>query len=238
MIPSIIKTDDPYVVLIDNIVPKSFCDQVISISEQNGINNHPGKVINNTSTEQYSDPDYRRCYDMRLTKGGPMENIRSKLEKYFLGAIEIYNKNILTLPRECEFEAIRVHKYPNGGFFRPHVDARYPKDMDNRGYGMYRILTVILYLKDCESGHTAFHNQKMAIPPQKGKILIFPTYRPYVHSSMPTKGETKYTVTTWFCNKQDIDILPQDMKVGHAIKIFDQSERKNIHVKPVRKNNP
>lgn len=230
-IPTLIKTDDPYIALVDNVVPHEFCDELIALAEENDIDEHTGRVVNSNESGHYIDKGMRVCGDLHLV-GDKFKPYREKLDKYLLEAIRLYHEGIMEIPARSEFEGFRILKYPEGGHFRPHSDARRPKDWHKRGYRLWRMLTFLLYLNDSDSGHTLMCQQEMAIPPQKGKILIFPAYDEYVHAaSSVKKGDVKYAVITWLGNVKNFQFESDKGEiVKREFKCHPIEERFNIDV--------
>ena len=59
-----------------------------------------------------------------------------------------------------------------------------------------RVLAAIIYLSDPpEGGETLFLNQGVAVRPQCGRVLIFPSAFPYLHAGRPVVEGKKYALT-------------------------------------------
>lgn len=62
----------------------------------------------------------------------------------------------------------RFYRYTNGMFFSAHVDGCF---YDSKAFSVY---TVLLYLSDCESGHTVIDTDpEIRIKPEKGRCIAF-----------------------------------------------------------------
>lgn len=86
-------------------------------------------------------------------------------------------------------EHLRVGRYRPNGFYAPHIDAK----------GAERVLSGILYLnEDFEGGELLFPRFNIAIKPEEGMLVLFPSNFIYVHQSLPIKSGTKYITVTWF----------------------------------------
>lgn len=88
-----------------------------------------------------------------------------------------------------EMQGSQIILYPEGGYYRTHVDATY----ESR-----RILTVLIYLtEDFSGGETKFPYVELVCTPRTGSGLVFPSTM--WHSAEPTHGGTKVVFVTWLC---------------------------------------
>lgn len=84
-------------------------------------------------------------------------------------------------------EAIRIKRYMPGGQdqFAPHVDVM---DQSNS----YRFITAILYLNVPGGGETVFPDLDIAVPPEVGRVVVFPPLWTFVHAGLAPRDRAKY----------------------------------------------
>ena len=118
------------------------------------------------------------------------------------------------------FDPVTVTRYRSGEYQTKHLDARLPHQINrNKAYmksGGQRIAQLICYLQTPTSGgETRFFGPAfggLAVPPQKGTALVFPTATSdgladerYLHSGEPVTAGTKYIIGTWLMEAQRTD---------------------------------
>jgi len=106
-------------------------------------------------------------------------------------------------------ETIQGQRYLPGQEFRHHCDwfrsdgSYWPSEQQNGGQ---RSWTAMIYLNDVEQGGaTHFHYLDMAIPPQRGAILLWNNMTPdgepnlnTLHAGTPVVRGVKYVITKWY----------------------------------------
>jgi hypothetical protein len=84
-------------------------------------------------------------------------------------------------------EPISVQKYePGEGFYKTHHD------------GLNRAVSALVYLNDVqEGGETVFPEFDLAVKPERGKMVIFPSNYIYRHAATIPVSNTKYAAAIW-----------------------------------------
>jgi len=97
-------------------------------------------------------------------------------------------------------EGISIIEYPaNAGFYDRHVDA---------GPEFPRSMSALLYLNDVEEGgETWFDKFDLAIKPEAGKLVLFPSNYAYSHQALPPRSNDKYVAVTWFGQELSEDVF-------------------------------
>jgi len=123
-------------------------------------------------------------------------NIQTKLQNYFIDAIELYMKELdlhPDFPSKYAFEEYRIKMYNANDYdqFKDHVDV-----------GNYnsarRFLVCFLYLNTVAvGGHTNFPKIHHSISPECGRILLFPSTWQYRHAGLAPISDKKYIVGTY-----------------------------------------
>jgi len=121
---------------------------------------------------------------------------------------------------EDRFDPVTVTRYAAGEYQAKHLDARLPHQIvRNAAYlatGGQRIAQLICYLEAPEAGgETRFFGPAfggLAVTPQKGSALIFPTAtldgladERYLHSGEPVGRGVKWIVGTWLMEQRRTD---------------------------------
>ncbi|MCB9568420.1 MAG: 2OG-Fe(II) oxygenase [Myxococcales bacterium] len=107
-------------------------------------------------------------------------------------------------------ESMQVITYEVGQEYRPHFDAydlSTPRGQRCCARGGQRLATLLAYLSDVdEGGETTFPRLGVAVPPKRGRALVFHNCSPgtdtrhpdTLHAGAPVKGGTKWAFNLWF----------------------------------------
>lgn len=99
------------------------------------------------------------------------------------------------LPDQFDIEVIQYLRYTPGGHYVPHVDKFYGL----AGKHGDRVITVLAYLNDnYAGGHLEFPYLDLAIKPEKGSLIVFPSTWEYCHLVKPVIRGVRHSVVTWF----------------------------------------
>jgi len=99
-------------------------------------------------------------------------------------------------------EPLQVLHYGVGGHYIPHVDAE-TLYKDDSGLDMWektldRDLSVVYFLNDdFAGGELFFPLLDLAIAPEAGTLVCFPSDHNYIHGVRPVTSGHRYTVVTW-----------------------------------------
>lgn len=101
------------------------------------------------------------------------------------------------------FETPQILRYEPGGYYGMHADADNwiaEKKSWRRIYN--RDLSLLIYFSSgYEGGELEFPNFGMAIKPQSGLLVAFPSDRRYAHIAHPTKAGVRYAMVSWALTK-------------------------------------
>ena len=92
------------------------------------------------------------------------------------------------------FPSFVLQKYepPGGHFNKWHCEY----DLNTK-YTITRVAAWMLYLNSLDEGCTEFFHQNKTIKPEKGKLLIWPSFYTHIHKGNPVKTKNKYIMTGW-----------------------------------------
>jgi hypothetical protein len=196
-----------YILEIDGILSKEFCQNVISRFEKDE-NKQLGATVSGL------DEKTKKSVDLPISIKNMKKNwqdvidkvtncVQDGLIKYIeytheegldrRGAVENSIKNsCIGLPQ--------IQKTEKDGFYNWHHDGN-----------LNRILTYIIYLNDVEEGiggTTEFLNRGH-IQPKVGKLVIFPANFAYIHRGVKLRKGVKYIMTNFIYNGPPIENHPQ-----------------------------
>ena len=126
----------------------------------------------------------------------------------FVHMLESRIDQLLGLPHEYG-ETMQGQRYHVGQEFKYHLDLFWTKAdywKKEAKQGGQRSITAMCFLNDVEEGgDTAFTEIGIAVPPERGKLLIWnnqsPTGTPNektMHAGTPVIKGTKYIITKWY----------------------------------------
>lgn len=99
-----------------------------------------------------------------------------------------------------QVETCSILRYKPGQFYKRHIDnLLLPTRLDEVAQGVpTRDVSIVGYLNDdFEGGETFFDRQNIKVKPQKGSVLVFPSYYTHPHQSLPILKGQKYSFTSW-----------------------------------------
>ena len=174
----------------DGIIPNKFCDLLIKKFEDDT----ESQVIGGMGVG-YNHIDYniKKTTDIILLNNEKWHSdIHKFLNDYIVPIFLEYKDNLGTvgqmlLQNNMDYDSITFAKYDVGGKFEWHFD---------QGAGTIgRVLQIIAYLNDTESGgETDYVVFNRKIKPKKGKVVIAPCSFPFLHKSHPVKQGKKYNI--------------------------------------------
>ena len=214
MIDSTILSD-PYIYVVDNVLPKDKCMEIIEKFEKDQDNQIQGltgagvmlsvknsKDILITACENWQEEDnlfrklindYHQQYFDHLNHPNTSNFVSYVTgERYMYGPFYMDQGDLDILDT-----GYQIQKTDPGKGYTWHNDFNlYP------GGTTVRYLTFILYLNDVEEGWTQFYNGDQ-VSPRAGRLVFFPATWTYVHQGYPPK-QTKYLMTGWMHTSQKI----------------------------------
>lgn len=165
------------------------CDALVAMIDSQA---YPSDVLNHGYTEVW-----RTSSSANLDRNDPL-----------IHTIDQRIDQLLDLPYAWG-ETIQGQRYEPGQQFKDHMDtfwtsADYWKEESRRGG--QRSFTAMVYLNDVAAGgSTEFPRIGMAVPPQKGVILIWNNAHPdgslnenTMHAGRPVEQGLKYIITKWY----------------------------------------
>jgi len=201
-----------YILEIDNVVSKEFCEDAISRFE-----NDERKVIG--STVAGVDENVKKSIDLPISISsirGDWQDVVDEVAKCVSEALLKYKDYVHT---EGLDRCFSVHKTINNATIGLPQIQKTEKDgfytWHHDGF-LNRLLTYILYLSDVEEGvggTTEFLNRGH-IQPKTGKLVIFPANLAYIHRGTKLKKGAKYLITNFIYEGPPITKHPKNERLG------------------------
>ena len=189
-------TPDSYIRVHDNVVPHSYCQQLIGLF-------HNCPHIHSGEAQGYGVPQgHKICDEIHIREVFLNEKDPQAIEMWKRVDQQIFSYiNPLLVKYIDEFKVLQGQPIRDEGFrFK-----RYPKDQGKFGLHVdmtpttpTRVMAIILYLNDVEEGgETDFPWQELKVAPRAGRVCIAPTYWTHPHLSRIPISHDKYIVNNF-----------------------------------------
>jgi hypothetical protein len=177
-----------YIRCYDGVVDESFCKLIIDAFDSSDF-----EYFDREQRPSFNELNISKRY---LDKDAKWMSIQTKLQNYFIDAIELYMKELdlgPDFPSNYAFEEYRIKMYNANRYdqFKDHVDV-----------GNYnsarRFLVCFLYLNSVAAGgETNFPKISHSITPKCGRMLLFPATWQFRHAGLTPVSDKKYIVGTY-----------------------------------------
>lgn len=183
-------TFDQHIMIKDHALTPGQCTEAIRAADHIISRDEPGDGY------RFSDDNTRRDDNIFIEMYQSMEPTYEAIDRALARAFDEYN--IKWNMSGHSYKEVIVPQFkiqrsmPGGGFTNWHCE---------QGYGSTgtRFAVWMIYLNDVnKGGKTEFMEQKLAVKPEAGKLLIWPAAYTHMHRSSPDLKEPKYIATGWF----------------------------------------
>jgi prolyl 4-hydroxylase len=181
------------ILLIESLLEPALCDHVIQIAECCQFK--PSSILINVV-----DTDVRSSGILALGKNeSALQDSTNQLllRKVLIIQDMLFKRYGIKFPHA---EMCSILRYLPGQNYRRHVDnllleSRYVEIANGIPT---RDISIVGYLNDdFEGGETLFDRQNIKVKPQKGSVVVFPSYYTHPHQSLPVIRGRKYSFTSW-----------------------------------------
>ena len=187
------RIKEPDIVLVDNFLTIEECDLLVEAASPKL---EPSVVVDDATGGQKEHAG-RVGMGMSFSVG----------ENELVQRIESRIAELLAMPIE-HGEPIQVLFYKMTGQYKPHYDFFAEETVKRQSYqdqGGQRVLTVIMYLNDVDSGgETIFPDINLSVTPKKGSVIYFSylnslgqTDESTLHGGAPVVAGEKWIATKW-----------------------------------------
>jgi hypothetical protein len=176
----------------------SICDQLINFFNESDLKKQGTFGKDKFTKLPRVDTSVKNSVDLTISKFTEVECVQNYL-KELSNIIKDYVEKYMMIDVQAPwnlFEKFNIQKYPpNGGYFNWHFERD--------GYDIaHRMLVFMTYLNDIEDeGETEWVYQNLKVKPKKGLTVIWPSDWTHTHRGVPSKTETKFIITGWYCYK-------------------------------------
>jgi len=199
---------DKFILEIPNVFSPELCQNIIKKFENDTANHVKGALEDKDGN--YLNEEWKSSTELNVTMTPGWETADTKIKHRLKKAIDIYLEHIKGILRDAKVDAdgdmdfvldhtlfpfelsstvSSIQKIERGKHYRWHQDYM---------PGEKRIFTTFLYLNTLEpheGGTTDFINGK-SIRPEAGKMTIFPSAWPFIHTGRLIKADAKYLLVT------------------------------------------
>ena len=192
--------------IIPNVIPDKDIEELLLLTTTQ--NTHNASVIKNNEDgthEQEEKLDVRNTLNFDL----PPE-IDKKLEAAVAGIF-----GGMVVPRyNCKFkqyDAVQMLGYPPGGHYLAHNDSEHynPKTREWEHH-IARDVSFVFYLnEEFGGGELEFPELGLTIKPKRGMMVVFPSYKEFLHRVHPVTWGHRYSLVCWVGTEEKLyDTIP------------------------------
>ena len=196
---------DNFILEIPNVFSPELCKNIINKFENDTANHVKGALEDKGGN--YVNEDWKSSTELNVSTSPGWEIANNKIKYYIKNAVETYLEHIRGIFKDAEIHKddtdfvldhtlfplhmgnSSIQKVNNGKHYRWHQDYM---------PGETRVFTSFVYLNTLEpdeGGTTDFINGK-SIRPEAGKMTIFPSAWPFIHTGRLIKADAKYIFVT------------------------------------------
>ena len=179
-----VLSKEPIIILSDKFLDKEDCQKVLNLQ----------KKLENATTSKNRIKDYRNSVVTLVDEEDDViKEVKKKIAKLFG-----LDGN--------DMEKLQLQKYPKGGYYKEHFDAKSEDHFQKDESFSQRKYSIIIYLNDdFIGGETIFPKKNISVKPLQGRLLLFSNLlneTNYIHpfsshlSNKIVKGE-KWILSIW-----------------------------------------
>ena len=198
---------NPYdlIIIKENVVPNEHIEELMLLTNNKEQISQAQVINTNDKGEDNSIENLKNrntlWYELPEEQGNKLE-----------AAISQVYKEICVPKYNCEFKGYdpcQFLGYPVGGHYIEHNDA---ETFDGGKWRRIaeRDVSFLFYLNsEFGGGELEFTQLGLTIKPKKGMMIVFPSYKEFVHKVHPVTWGHRYTLVSWVGTKQKLyDTIP------------------------------
>ena len=198
---------DKFILEIPNVFSSELCKNIINKFENDTQNQVKG-ALEGGDGRAYLNEEWKSSTELNVLTSPGWEIANTKIQYYLKNAIHTYVEHVKGILKDAgidedgdmdfvldhtifplEIGPSSIQRIEKGKHYRWHQDY-IP--------GEHRVFTCFVYLNTLETnegGTTEFVNGR-SIKPEVGKLTIFPTTWPFIHTGRLIKADAKYIMVT------------------------------------------
>ena len=174
------------------------CDAIIDYFFNNQDSQAPGRISKVLGSD--IDTDFKKTTDMTCFLDDTFLSQNKFMEEIFNFIWSCVNSDYFEIFDYRSFSDYQIYPYfniqqyvaPGGHFNSWHCEQSFNDEVEKR-----RVAVWMMYLNTLDEGQTEFFHQKKSVYPEKGKLLIWPSFYTHIHRGTPVKKKDKYIITGW-----------------------------------------
>lgn len=197
---------DKFILEIPNVFSPKLCENIIKKFENDHTNHVKGTLQD--SNGNYVNEDWKSSTELNVAMSPGWETADSKIKYHITKAINIYLEHVKGILKDAnvdgdgDMDFVLDHtifplEIPNSSIQKITRNKHYRWHQDYMP-GEKRVFTSFVYLNTLEpheGGTTDFINGR-SIRPEAGKMTIFPSAWPFIHTGRLIKADAKYILVT------------------------------------------
>jgi hypothetical protein len=196
---------DNFILEIPNVFSPELCKNIINKFENDTANHVKGALEDKGGN--YVNEDWKSSTELNVSTSPGWEIANNKIKYYIKNAVETYLEHIRGIFKDAEIHKDDTDFVLDHTLFPLHMgNSSIQKVNKGKHYrwhqdympGETRVFTSFVYLNTLEpdeGGTTDFINGK-SIRPEAGKMTIFPSAWPFIHTGRLIKADAKYILVT------------------------------------------
>jgi len=198
---------DKFILEIPNVFSSELCENIINKFENDTQNQVKG-ALGDDGGDRYINEEWKNSTELNVLTSPGWEIAKTKIQYYLKNAINTYIEHVKGILKDAGIDEDgdmdfvldhsifplqlgppSIQKIEKGKHYRWHQDY-VP--------GEKQVFTSFVYLNTFETdegGTTEFVNGR-SIRPEAGKMTIFPTTWPFIHTGRLIKADAKYILVT------------------------------------------
>jgi len=182
----------------------SLCDDVLEYYFKNRDLQAPGKVLLESGNEVVS--DLKNTTDVTCLIDDDFLNQNESIKKVLdfvwdKATSDYFEKFVKNYSYYKIHDGFNIQQYvaPGGHYNTWHCEHNY-----NAAWTSRRIAAWMIYLNTLDDGQTEFFHQDKSVYPEKGKLLIWPSFYTHIHRGSPVYKKDKFIMTGWIVCTENI----------------------------------
>jgi len=172
----------------NNALPGDVCNEIIERFEASPDDQYPGRIGQRATEEA----NIKRSTDLVVSNKPHWKDIDKLLFSSLNRALSEFKNIYPFFKGPFKDMGYSVQRSNVGEFYHWHIDG------GSQEFS-HRQLVAIWYLNDLadSGGNTQFHFQDVSVPPEVGKLVLFPPFWTHEHRGETVQSGVKYIATTW-----------------------------------------
>ena len=196
------------ITILPNVIPPTDIEQLLELTATQ--ENQPATVIevkDDGNHECEAKLDIRNTYNYVIP-----QHIDQKLEHAIAGVF-----HQVAVPKyRCShksYDRVQMLGYPVGGHYMAHNDGEhYVPETDEWKRTMPRDISLVFFLnEEFGKGELEFPELGLTIKPKKGMMVMFPSYKEFLHRVNPVTWGHRYSLVSWVATQKNLyDTIPRE----------------------------